>query len=102
MALDHFKATGDVLTWLYKQALSNLPYDIPGTEILLRKKDGLHVETAQKICMSTFENDIARVTLEITKPDVTEVGKDIKVTFPDMLGTIGLSLHFMAAYKRIY
>ncbi len=42
------------------------------------------------MCHSAFERQIAEVTIEIGKPRVIEIVKDIKVTFPDMLGTIGI------------
>ena len=44
---------------------------------------------ATKICEFIFENDIALLTVEIAQPRILELVKDIKVTFPDMLGTIG-------------
>jgi hypothetical protein len=39
--------------------------------------------------LSLHRKNIAHISLEIAKPRVVEVIKDIKVTFPDMLGTIG-------------
>ncbi len=40
---------------------------------------------------STFKRHIAKVVVEIANPTVVEVVQDIRVTFPDMLGTIGQS-----------
>ena len=53
------------------------------------EKFGINKQLATKICELAFENDIAKLTLEIAQPKVVELVKDIKVTFPDMLGTIG-------------
>ena len=53
------------------------------------RKFGINKQLATKICELAFENDIAKLTLEIAQPRVVEIKKDIKVTFPDMLGTIG-------------
>ncbi len=36
-----------------------------------------------------FERHIAQIIVEISKPTAVEIVKDLKVTFPDMLGTIG-------------
>jgi hypothetical protein len=52
-------------------------------------EDGLNTGMVKKICASTFRNEIAHMTLEISNPKVLEVLRDIKVTFPDMLGTVG-------------
>ncbi len=51
------------------------------------------------MCRAAFEMQIAQVTIEIGKPRVVEIVKDIKVTFPDMLGTIGKQI--MYATKEI-
>jgi hypothetical protein len=55
----------------------------------MKVEDGLNVGTAEKICVNTFKNDIAHMTLEIASPRVLEVVRDKRVTFPDMLGTVG-------------
>jgi hypothetical protein len=85
IALDLWKSSGNVLTWLYKQSLADAPYVISSMSI----KDGMNSGLAEKICASTFKNDIAHMTLEIANPKVLEVVRDIKVTFPDKLGTVG-------------
>ena len=53
------------------------------------EKFGINKQLATQICRFTFEYDIAKLTLEIAQPRVVELMKDRKVTFPDMLGTIG-------------
>ena len=63
--------------------------DDPSSRPFFENKFGIHKQLATKICEQAFKNDIAKLTLEIAKPRVLEVVKDIKVTFPDMLGTIG-------------
>ena len=50
---------------------------------------GINKQLATRICGFSFEYDIAKLTLEIAQPRIVEVVKDRKVTFPDMLGTIG-------------
>ena len=53
------------------------------------EKFGINKQLATQICVSIFKNDIAKLILEIAQPRVVEVQKDRRVTFPDMLGTIG-------------
>jgi hypothetical protein len=52
-------------------------------------EDGLNTGLAEQICTTTFKNEIAHMTLEIADPRVMEVVRDVRVTFPDMLGTVG-------------
>ena len=52
---------------------------------------GIQKKLATEICEFIFENDIALLTVEIAQPRILELVKDVKVTFPDMLGTIGKS-----------
>lgn len=80
-----WRSTGNILSWLYKQSLSDVPLVITTMDV----EDRLNAGTLDKICTSTFKNDIAHMTLEIADPRVLEVVEDIKITFPDMLGTIG-------------
>ena len=54
---------------------------------------GIQKKLATKICEFIFENDITMLTVEIAQPRILELVKDIKVTFPDMLGTIGIRLN---------
>jgi hypothetical protein len=83
--LNLWNSTGNVLSWLYKLSLTDAPFVI--TDNLV--EEGLNIGTADQICVTTFKNDIAHMTLSIANPSVIEVVKDIKVTFPDMLGTVG-------------
>jgi hypothetical protein len=62
-----------------------MPYVISSLTV----ENGIEKGLATKICTTAFKNDIAHITLEISKPTVLEVVRDIKVTFPDMLGTVG-------------
>jgi hypothetical protein len=52
-------------------------------------EDGLNVGTSDMICPFVFKNEIAHMTLEIANPRVLEVVRDVRVTFPGMLGTVG-------------
>jgi hypothetical protein len=74
-----------VLSWLLKFSSTDAPFVI--TKIW--EKNGLNEGTADYICADTFQNDIAHITLSIADPTVLEVVKDIKVSFPDILGTVG-------------
>ena len=67
------------------------------------EKFGINKQLASKICELAFKNDIAKLTLEIAEPKVLEIVKDIKVTFPDILGTIGeeINLQFVLTHMQI-
>jgi hypothetical protein len=88
VALNLWRSTGNVLSWLYKLSLTDAPYVISSMEV----EDGLNTGLAKKICSTTFKNEIAHLTLEIADPRVMEVVRDVRVTFPDMLGTVGKTL----------
>jgi hypothetical protein len=85
--LDLWNSTGSALTWLHKQFLSDASIAIPSGYM----EDGLPRELAKSICVSTFKNHITHLTLDIAKPIALEVQRDIKLTFPDMLGIIGIT-----------
>ena len=88
-----FGSTSSVLGWLYEQALAKSSMEIIEEE----EEDYFAVDTdynlsqslVEDICATTLETKIAHLVLEIAKPSAMEVVKDVKVTFPDMLGTIG-------------
>jgi hypothetical protein len=84
--LDLWRKTGNVLSWLYKESLSDAPFVI-SSELV---ENGLNIGTDKKICPTIFKNEIAHMTLEIANPRVLEVVRDVKVTFPDILGTVGM------------
>ena len=100
MALSLWNSTGNVLTWLHKLSLAKETYTVTESGLgfdfglgldldVFDKKFGILKELAAKICETTFENDIAKLTLEIADPRMLEVVKDKRVTFADMLGTVG-------------
>jgi hypothetical protein len=84
--LELWKSTGNILSWLSRKnfAFDHVVYT--RTDI---GDDGLNKGIAENICATMFKNDIAHMTLEIASPRVLDIVRDIKVTFPDMLGTIG-------------
>jgi hypothetical protein len=84
--LELWKSTGNILSWLFRKFLADENVVISTWSI---GDDGLNRGIAENICATTFKNDIAHMTLEIASPRVLEVVRDIKVTFPDKLGTIG-------------
>jgi hypothetical protein len=73
------------MSLLFNQYRRDEPFVISS----MTMEDGLNVGEAKKICATTFKNEIAHLTLEIASPRVLEVIHDERVTFPDMLGTIG-------------
>ena len=90
MALSLWNATGNVLTYFHQMSVLKETY--VATEEGLKKFDekfGIQEELATHICKHMFSNHIARITLEFPHPDVMEIVKDEKVTFADMVGTIG-------------
>ena len=99
MALSLWNATGSVLTWLHKLSLAKDTFTVTEAGLgfdnwgepskVFDEKFGILRELAAKICETTFENDIAKLTLEIADPRMLEVVKDKRVTFADMLGTVG-------------
>ena len=109
MALSLWNATGNVQTWLHKLSLAKETYTATEAGLgfdrwgessdVFDKKFGILKELAAKICETTFENDIARLTLEIADPRMLEVVKDKRVTFADMLGTVG-ELEFKTNLSR--
>ena len=50
---------------------------------------GLPTEEALEVCRRRYRFDVAKLTVEIAEPDVTEIVKDIRVSFADQLGVIG-------------
>lgn len=80
-----WRNTGNAFSWLYQLALTDAQYVISSLAV----ENGLNKGLLDKICVSTFKNDIAHITLEIASPRVLEIVRDVKVTFPDMLGTVG-------------
>jgi hypothetical protein len=103
IALNLWRSTGSILTWIHKQFLNGATYVITTDRV----EDGLNVGLSKSICASTFKNDIAHMTIDIVSPRVLEVVRDKKVTFPDMLGTIGKyfflqeTYHCSQSYKSV-
>ena len=104
MALSLWNATGNVLTYFHQMSVLKETY--VATEEGLKKFDekfGIQEELATHICKHMFSNHIARITLEFPHPDVMEIVKDEKVTFADMVGTIGklLSVFVPKVYSHV-
>ena len=90
MALSLWKATGNVMSYFHQMSVLNEIY--VATEDGLNKYDesfSINEELATHICKHMFKHHIAHVTLEFPHPDVLEIIKDRKVTFADMVGTVG-------------
>ena len=90
MALSLWKATGNVMSYFHQMSVLKEIYVATG--VGLNKYDesfGVNEELATHICKHMFKHHIARVTLEFPHPDVLEIVKDRKVTFADMVGTVG-------------
>ena len=102
MALSLWNATGNVLTYFHQMSVLKETY--VATEEGLKKFDekfGIQEELATHICKHMFSNHIARFTLEFPHPDVMEIVKDQKVTFADMVGTIGKILFVFVCVKGL-
>jgi hypothetical protein len=95
MALNLWNSTGNVQTWLHKYAQTSAWYAASPDKIELSSKietkNGLNSKLADKICAFTFKRDIALISFDVTDQRVLEVGKQRKVTFSEMLGTVGKS-----------
>ncbi len=87
MALGLWNSTGNVLTWMFQQsrAMSNVMISDMYADQDFRVESGL----ALKICNTMMKKNMARVILEVAKPNVMGVEKQKKATFPDQLGTVG-------------
>ena len=90
MALSLWNATGNVQTWFHRLSMREGGFTTSYEDLGDFDEDfRIQKKLATKICEFIFENDIALLTVEIAQPRILELVKDIKVTFPDMLGTIG-------------
>ena len=88
MALSLWKATGNVMSYFHHKSVLKEIYvatDLNRTD----ESFGINEELATHICKHMFKHHIAHVTLEFPHPDVLEIVKDRKVTFADMVGTVG-------------
>jgi hypothetical protein len=93
--LNLWRSTENIISWLYKLSLTDAPLVISSMKI----EDGLNTGTADQICATIFKNEIAHLTLEIADPRVMEVIRDVRVTYPDILGTVGKIL-CICMYER--
>ena len=51
---------------------------------------GLPEAEAKEVCKNFYRENVAKVTLEIVGPDVMRMEKDIKTSFTQKLGIIGM------------
>ncbi len=63
---------------------------------------GINVALASSICAFVVERHLAEVNLELAAPTVVEIVKDVRVTFPDMLGTVGRRKSFRKVFFASY
>ena len=88
MALSLWKATGNVMSYFHHMSVLKETYVATGDGVD-DETFGINKELATHICKHMFRHHIAHVTLEFPHPDVLEIMKDRKVTFADMVGTVG-------------
>ena len=50
---------------------------------------GLPTAEALRVCKHRFTHDVAKLTVQISRPNVMQVVRDIKVSFTDQLAIIG-------------
>jgi hypothetical protein len=87
IALNLWNSTGNVLTWLHKYSqTSDAKLEFSS---VIETTNGLNSKVAEKICKTTFRNDIAIIQMEVSDPRILEVVRHKKVSFPEMLGTVG-------------
>ncbi len=51
------------------------------------------------LCKDRYRNDLAKVTVMISEPEVMEIKKNIKVSFSDQLGVVGMSQYNLLHHK---
>ena len=94
MAVDLWRATGNEETFFHSLSLAKQAITTSYEGLSeLDKKLGIQRELATEICKMVFQNDFAKLTLEIAEPRMLKVEKDKSVTFAGMLGTIGNHCH---------
>ena len=92
MAVDLWRATGNEETFFHSLSLAKQTITTSYEGLSeLDKELGIQRELATEICKMVFQNDFAKLTLEIAGPRMMKVEKDKSVTFAGMLGTIGKS-----------
>ena len=69
------------------------------TELESRRRLNNHLTWS--ICDVAFRNHMAEVIVEVAKPRVMEIVKDVRVTFPDMLGTVGGTISLFTGLSLI-
>ena len=97
MALDLWRATGNEETFFHRLSLAEQTITTSYEGLTKFDKEmGIQKELATQICKLFFQNDIAKLTLEIAEPRILKVEKDKSVTFAGMLGTIGKCVNLSA------
>ena len=51
---------------------------------------GLPEVEANTVCMQIYKNDMVKLTLQISESEALQMKRDIRVTFTDQLGVIGM------------
>ncbi len=63
---------------------------------------GLRTKEALRVCRRRYRNDIARLTVQIADPDVMQIKRDVKMTFPDLVGVVGgLNQYLIAQLENV-
>ncbi len=83
------RTTDNIFTFLRTENIAGQNPSVynPITKGIMDTKDPM----GEVICKTIFKKYMVSLTLEIGKSVIMETVKDVKVTFPDMLGTIGAS-----------
>ncbi len=105
MALKFWSSSNNVLLFLRRQYLIDkraTDYNPPN---LNNNMDGylrhMNVHLATIICKAVFERDLALLTIEMPKSKVVEIVQDVRVTFPDILGTVGMGTIALMVYSAL-
>ncbi len=65
---------------------TNISYGLPTTEML-------------RICEQRYRNDVARITFVVSDPNVMQIMRNVRVTFPDQIAAVGIRSELMMALK---
>ncbi len=50
---------------------------------------GLPADEAYRVCKEKYRNEVVKLTIQITNPNVMQIKHDVKVTFADQLSSVG-------------
>ncbi len=88
MALDLMRRTDNAFTFMRNDYLASVSPSRYNPH-LTGGPGNFSDPTEDVVCATVFRRHVVLLSLEVGKWEVMEIVKDVKVTFSDMLGTIG-------------